>query len=155
MNPCPQFETLLVDLATGELEGEALHLLEQHLGVCAACATEANSLRELLELASLPAQSVEERAAVAALPGLTAAAWRRSERHRALVLGAAAGFLAAVAAAGLILLPGSRRHPPTRPAEGPDPSVAAIQRWASPWPFNGVFTEPVPEEVWDVEEDGG
>ena len=155
MNPCPQFETLLVDLATGELEGEALHLLEQHLRVCAACAAEAKSLQELLQLASLPLQSVEEHAAVAALPVSTAAAWRRSERHRVLVLGAAAGFLAAAAAAALILLPGSRRHPATGSAEGTDPSVAAIQRWASPWPFNGVFTEPVPVEEWDVEEDGG
>jgi anti-sigma factor RsiW len=154
MNPCPQFEGLLLEQATGELQGEALQKLEEHLSECPGCAAEAKSLNELLELSSLPPQSAEERVAISALPVLTAAAWRRAERTRTLLQGATVGFLAAVSAAALIFLPGSRPTPLSSAVEI-DPTVAAVQGWASPSPFHGIFPEPFPEDGgWDLEEDG-
>jgi hypothetical protein len=73
-------------------------------------------------------------------------AWRRSERNRSLIQGAAAGFAACAAAAALIFIPLRRNAEPIRPRQRTaDPAVAALESWASPDPFGGEFRAQAPE----------
>ncbi len=142
MSACSEFESLLIDRATGELSEADKGLVEQHLIECRGCAAEADGLEKMLSAIALRPRSAEERAAVASMAQRTGLAWRRSERRRSMLQGAAAGFIASAAAA--ILLVVSFTHRPSGPPTyrtGTDPSVAALENWASPGPFDGSDTE--------------
>jgi len=142
MSACPEFESLLIDRATGDLSEADKALVEQHLIACRSCAAEADGLEKIFSAIALRPRSAEERAAVASMAQRTGLAWRRSERRRSMLQGAAAGFIASAAAA--ILLVVSFTHRPSGPPTyrtGTDPSVAALENWASPGPFDGSDTE--------------
>lgn len=140
MSACPEFESLLIDRATGDLSEEDKALVEQHLLECRSCAAEADGWEKILSAAALRPRSAEERAAVAAMAQRTGLAWRRSERRRSMLQGAAAGFIASAAAAVLLLVTFARRPAVASPYRT-DPSVAALENWASPGPFDGSDTE--------------
>ncbi len=138
MSACREFESLLIDRAAGELSEADRLTVERHLSECRNCAAEAEAFEKTLSALALPPRSPEERAAVASLPLRVSVAWRRSERTRSLLQGAAAGFMVSAAAAALILVPMSRRHSlasarPTRP----DPAISALENWASPGSYGG------------------
>jgi anti-sigma factor RsiW len=142
MSACSEFESLLIDRAIGELSEADKGLVEQHLIECRGCAAEADGLEKMLSAIALRPRSAEERAAVASMAQRTGLAWRRSERRRSMLQGAAAGFIASAAAAVLLMVSLSRR-PIGAPTyrTGTDPSVAALENWASPGPFDGSDTE--------------
>jgi anti-sigma factor RsiW len=138
MSACVEFESLLIDHAAGDLSEVDRLAVERHISECRQCAEEAEAFAKTLSAIALPPRSAEERAAVASLALRTSMAWRRSERVRNLLQGAAAGFLASAAAAALILVPVGRRHTPANPnTVRPDPAVAALESWASPNSFGG------------------
>src|SRR5712692_7105492 len=125
MSACPEFESLLIDRATGDLSEADKALVEQHLIECRSCAAEADGFEKILSAIALRPRSAEERAAVASMAQRTGLAWRRRERRRSMLQGAAAGFIASAGA----------------PTYRTDPSVAALENWASPGPFDGSDTE--------------
>jgi anti-sigma factor RsiW len=140
MSPCPEFESLLIDRAAGDLSEADKPVVEQHLIECRSCAAEADELEKMLSDVALRPRSAEERAAVSSMAQRTGLAWRRSERRRSMLQGAAAGFIASAAAAVLLLV-STRRPPGAPPPYRTDPSVTALENWASPAPFDGSDTE--------------
>jgi anti-sigma factor RsiW len=154
MSCCPEFESALIDRAAGELSEADRLAVERHLSECPGCAAEAELLDKTLAAASLPPRSAEERAALSSLALQTSIAWRRSERRRSMLQGAAAGFMASAAAAALIFVPLARRVGATNKADQPDPTVAALERWASPSAFGGgAFRDLISGES-DLEDEG-
>ncbi len=154
MNPCQEFESLLIDRAAGELSEADRLAVERHLSECRSCAAEAEALEKTLTAVSLPPRSAEERAALSSLALRSSIAWRRSERTRNMLQGAAAGFIASAAAAALILVPTVRRHTAPNSAYQTDPSVAALERWASPTAFGGGAFRDLSIEDNYLEEEG-
>jgi anti-sigma factor RsiW len=140
MSACPEFESLLIDRATGDLSEADKSVVERHLIECRSCAAEADGLEKMLSAVALRPRSAEERAAVASMAQGTVMAWRRSERRRSMLQGAAAGVIASAAAAVLLLASFARRPTVAAPYRT-DPSVAALENWASPAPFDGSDTE--------------
>lgn len=141
MTPCPEYETLLIDRAAGELSEADRLAVERHLAECRACQAESIAVTQLLRAAALPPRSSEERAALASLAHHTARAWRGRERASSLLQGAAAGLVAgAVAATLLFILPAGR---PAGAVNRPrsDPTVIALERWASPLPMTSELRE--------------
>jgi anti-sigma factor RsiW len=139
MSACPEFESLLIDRATGDLSEADKPVVERHLIDCRSCAAEADGLEKMLSAVALRPRSAEERAAVSSMAQGTVMAWRRSERRRSMLQGAAAGVIASAAAAVLLLASFTRR--PVAAPYRTDPSVAALENWASPAPFDGSDTE--------------
>jgi anti-sigma factor RsiW len=135
MKACPEYESLLIDRAAGELTEADRLQVERHLAECRACSTEAAAFAKTLSAVALPARSAEERAALASLAWRTAAAWRRRERIGSLLQGAAAGVIASAAAAALILMLPARRAAAN--GHRTDPAIMALERWASPLPLGG------------------
>jgi anti-sigma factor RsiW len=154
MNPCPEFESLLIDRAAGELSDADRLVVERHLSECRSCAAEAEALERTLSALALPPRSAEERAALSSLPQRTGMAWRRGERRRSMLKGAVAGFMASAAAAALILVPVARREANAN-ANRADPTVTALERWASPSPFGGAFRELSLDSFGSAPEDEG
>jgi|SRR5262245_15436123 len=141
MRPCRDFETLLIDRAAGDLQEEAMEMLAQHISHCQACAAEAAALEETLQWVRLPPKTAEERAAMASLPLRTAVAWRKSERRRSTVQGAAAGFIAAAAVAALVFIPiAQQRAAVIRPAELSDNAAAELEIWAMDVPYGEALS---------------
>ena len=154
MKPCPEFESALIDRAAGELSDADRLAVERHLSECPACAAEAELLDKTLAAVALPPRSAEERAALASLAQRTSFAWRRSERTRSMLQGAAAGFIASAAAAALIFVPLAHRMKAPSNAYQADPTVAALERWASPSAFGGGAFRDAFSEDSDLEDEG-
>ena len=154
MNPCPEFESALIDRAAGELSDADRLAVERHLSECPACAAEAELLDKTLAAVALPPRSAEERASLSSLAQRTSFAWRRSERTRSMLQGAAAGFIASAAAAALIFVPLAHRMKAASNAYQADPTVAALERWASPSAFGGGAFRDAFSEDSDLEDEG-
>lgn len=141
MRACRDFETLLIDRAAGDLQEEAMEMLSQHISHCEACAAEAAALEQTLQWVRLPPKTAEERAAMASLPLRTAIGWRRTERRRSTVQGAAAGFIAAAAAAALVFIPLARqRAAAPRPVELSDTAAVELEIWAMDVPYGEALS---------------
>jgi anti-sigma factor RsiW len=153
LSPCPEFESALIDRAAGELSKADRLAVERHLSECPGCAAEAELLDKTLAAVSLPPRSAEERAALSSLALRTGIAWRRSERTRSMLQGAATGFMASAAAVALIFFPAARRTTANN-AYQTDPAVAALERWASPSAFGDPAFRDVLSEGADLEDEG-
>jgi anti-sigma factor RsiW len=105
MNPCPEFETLLLDQAAGALEPEGAQCLEEHLKVCPACEAEAEALAQTVALSRMPEPSSREVRALSSLPFTTLAAWRRQERRSELVRRSMIGIALAASVASFVVAP--------------------------------------------------
>jgi anti-sigma factor RsiW len=126
VNPCPEFEPLLAERATGDLGPAERARLDAHLAGCAACAADLAATERALDLARLPPVSAEERAAVTGLARGVAAAYDRAARRRSVVRRAAAGAVALAAAVAAVLVPVvATRHPPRAVPTASDAAASA------------------------------
>jgi anti-sigma factor RsiW len=115
MNTCAELEALRCAHASGALPEPERIRVEAHLAECPGCAAEDAELREVLDLASLPAPSELELAALHGMPGQVRAAWSAQERTKRSYWRATAGGMLALAASLLVLLhagaPARTNHP--------------------------------------------
>jgi hypothetical protein len=110
---CEAFQDRLLDPEDAEATA--------HLEQCAACARQANELREALRAVSLPPVSASERAALSGLGAATHARWRRHEHRRVSRQRIFTLALVATAAAVMVLVTPRRHVLP----QSPTPATAA------------------------------
>jgi len=105
---CPEYEPLIADRLTGELDAAGVARLASHLEACAGCRAEVQAFDEALALAKLPPPDVEAGEADAArrdLAGETLRAYRFAERRRSVVRRTLVAGLAAAAVVLMVLAP--------------------------------------------------
>ncbi len=105
MNPCPEFEMLLLEQAAGTLAPEGARSLEGHLKACPACESEAEALAQTVDLTRMPDPSSREVRALSSLPFTTLSAWRRQERRREMVRRSMIGIALAASVASFVIAP--------------------------------------------------
>jgi anti-sigma factor RsiW len=102
---CPEYEPLIADRLTGELDAAGVARLASHLDACAGCRAEAQAFDEALALAKLPSPGVKAEAAPRDLAGETLRAYRFAERRRSVVRRTLVAGLAAAAVVLMVLAP--------------------------------------------------
>jgi anti-sigma factor RsiW len=123
MTTCLDFESLIRDRLTGDLDEAGATRLDAHLAGCPACRAEANGLDEILSLAKLPPPSQKEMHTLEGVTEGVLRTFRFGERRRSVVRGMAVGVLVAAAVVVMALAPALMRGPPSaesNPWEVPD-----------------------------------
>jgi len=131
MNPCPEFDTLLLDQAAGALEPESARCLEEHLKVCPACGAEAEALAQTVALSRMPEPSSREVRALSSLPFTTLAAWRRQERRGEVVRRSMIGIALAASVASFVVAPIAlnKRRTPRNLHRLDESALTALDLW--------------------------
>jgi anti-sigma factor RsiW len=143
MTACREFEPLLLDRAAGDLSPDRAEALDLHLAGCEACRAEAEAYGQVLSLASLPAPSAAERAALGGLADSVRLARAQGARRLGWPARFAAGLAAAAAAAAFLAVPAFSRKGPTLTSE----EVAQARAAAAP---AARWTAPDPDELWET-----
>ena len=148
MKACAEFETLILDRASGEPVAPAdAARFGLHLVGCPGCRADEAATREALGLAALPPPAPAELARLdAELAPRVRTAWRQAQARRSWLRGAAAGLLAAAATALLLALP--RWPAPAAPrAEQPASGtrVTASEELEA-WAMGGTLAETLDAE---------
>src|SRR5262249_35786351 len=139
MSRCAEYESLLIDRASGALEIGKEAEIEEHLKGCPRCSGEGKRFSYALERAKLPPVTPREQLLLASLATRTLAAWRNFERRRLFAWGASLGFaLAAVAAVAVTLVPVARARSGSSPKnlaevlyDRDDPTLSALYTWGT------------------------
>lgn len=144
MVTCPyaQGEGLTL-LAAGALEPAEEERARAHLESCAACRSELEAQRSVLDLTALPPITPREQTVLATLPSRTVGAWHRLQVRRASRLRTTGAVMVAAAVALLALGPVVQRRmashalPPTvaEAASTPSEESLAMQQWAQADPL--------------------
>ncbi|HLL54985.1 MAG TPA: zf-HC2 domain-containing protein, partial [Myxococcaceae bacterium] len=95
MKACTNYEALIIDCASGDLDAQGRETLEGHLWRCAGCTAALAATRETLGLVALPPASARELALQEGLAPRVRTALRQAEHRRVWVRGALAGLVAA------------------------------------------------------------
>jgi anti-sigma factor RsiW len=130
MTTCSDFESLIRDRLTGDLDEAGAARLDAHLADCPACRAEADALADILALAKLPPPTQKEIQALGGVAESALHTFRFGERRRNLVRGLAVGIAVAAAVVVMALTPALMRgRSTTEPSLWQVPDLDAL--WAA------------------------
>jgi anti-sigma factor RsiW len=155
MKACQDKEELLTLHAAGALEPDDEAQLRAHLASCEACRSEAESTARVLDEVALPPPSSALREQMEALPARALGAWRREQVRKAF-RARTVGALLAAAAAVLVVVGPTLRHPvtpspvahPAAPATDSE-TQADFEQWADADPLSDAIEPASAEEDMD------
>jgi anti-sigma factor RsiW len=149
MTTCPDFESLIRDRLTGDIDETGAALLDAHLAGCPSCRAEVEGLDEVLSLAKLSPPSQTETRALEGVAEGALRTFRFGEHRRNMLRGIVVGIAVAAVVVVMALAPVLMRGPP---AVGPtlweEPDLDAL------WAASSVVDPDSPaDEIEDVDAD--
>jgi anti-sigma factor RsiW len=147
MKACTDYQGLIIDHASGDLDAPGREALDGHLWRCPACQAELAATREALGLAALPPMTARDLSMMDGLSARVRTGLRLAEHRRVWLRGVLAGAVAAAAVALFFLVPRSTPAPRPPRVEAPElgPAAAELEAWGLSDPLAEILAEePLP-----------